>query len=103
MRYDMFRTPMWATYQGTREDDFVGSMYALFEGVLSSGAAVYRDRFRIVEEYEGDDRNPPHVVVRAMNGVADANDAVDTYSLYGSSWGWFFEQRGDEFYIEPYA
>lgn len=55
----------------------------------------------IVEVYEGDSKNPPHVVIE-MN---EPRDRIQyNYDLWSESWwGWLVDLDGNEFYFEPYA
>lgn len=55
-------------------------------------------RNRIVDEYIGDEKNPPNVTIR-FDSETDAWGHED----FMEEWGFYVVRNGDELYIEPYG
>lgn len=85
----------WERHFGT--SDFIEAM----EELMKDNEYDAQLDMEIVEVYEGDSKNPPHVVIE-MN---EPRDRIQyNYDLWSESWwGWLVDLDGNEFYFEPYA
>lgn len=80
-----------------RTSDFIEAM----EQMLIDNAYDSKLDLKIVEVYEGDSKNPPHVIIE-MNEPEHLMEWK--YDLWRERWwGWLVERDGNEFYFEPYG
>lgn len=81
-----------------KTSDFIEAMEQLVE---DNHHPLESQDHEIVEVYEGDSKNPPHVVIEITSGSARARHYYELYSERW--WGWFVDLDGDALYFEPYG